>query len=181
MVRAELPLRYSEGFNPRPRLSIALPRPVGVASRDELLVIELTEPLEPSTALLRLTPQMPSGVTLLSAELLDDADRRLPCEACYAVSIEPTQLDRITTNATELLAAGQLTVARDTPDAAARGKSVDIRPFILSIDIEAGDVRWRQAISQTGTARVPEVLEALGLPSREHLHKVRREKVAYQA
>ncbi|GAF87148.1 unnamed protein product, partial [marine sediment metagenome] len=33
LARAALPVRFSEGFNPHPRLSIPLPRPVGVASQ----------------------------------------------------------------------------------------------------------------------------------------------------
>lgn len=181
LVRAAVPLRYSEGFNPRPRLSLALPRPVGVASRDELLVIELTEPLDPSAALTRLTPQMPTGVTLLGSEILDDRDRRLPSEACYAVRFEPSERDRVASHATAFLAAPHVIVARDTPGADSRGKSVDIRPFILSIEVDEGETRWRQTVSQAGTARVPEVLDVLGLPSREYLHRVRREKVAYQA
>ena len=50
-TRAEVPLRYSGGFNPHPRVTIPVPRPVGVASDVERLVLELTEPLEPDGAL----------------------------------------------------------------------------------------------------------------------------------
>ena len=45
--RAGIPIRFSEGFNPRPRISIAMPRPVGVESCDELLVIELASWADP--------------------------------------------------------------------------------------------------------------------------------------
>lgn len=38
-VRAGLALRYSEGFNPHPKLSLPLPRSVGVESDDELLCL----------------------------------------------------------------------------------------------------------------------------------------------
>ncbi len=37
--RAGLPLAYSEGFNPHPKLSLPLPRSVGVESDDELLCL----------------------------------------------------------------------------------------------------------------------------------------------
>lgn len=181
LVRADLPLRYSEGFNPRPRLSIALPRPVGVASGDELLVIELSEPIEPSSALTRLAPQMPLGMTLLGAEQPDDADRRLPCDACYTVSFGPELQDRIAQQATNMLAAEQLPVTREAHEAGARAKAIDIRPYIMSIEAQPQAVRWQQTISQTGTARVSEILELLGLPIAEYLHRVRREKVTYQA
>ena len=37
LARAALPVAYSEGFNPHPRLSLPLPRAVGVASEAELM------------------------------------------------------------------------------------------------------------------------------------------------
>ena len=40
VARADLPVRFSEGYNPHPRIAIPLPRPVGVASDDEAVVIE---------------------------------------------------------------------------------------------------------------------------------------------
>ena len=45
-----LAVRYTQGFNPHPRLSIPLPRPVGIASDAECLVLELTEPADEQTA-----------------------------------------------------------------------------------------------------------------------------------
>ena len=40
-IRAGIKIQYSQGFNPRPRLSLPLPRPVGVASDDELLCLRV--------------------------------------------------------------------------------------------------------------------------------------------
>ena len=42
--RAELPLTHTQGFNPRPSVSIALPLSLGVESRCELLDFELEHP-----------------------------------------------------------------------------------------------------------------------------------------
>lgn len=44
--RAELPLRYTQGFNPHAYLSIALPLPVGAESICERLDLGLTSPVE---------------------------------------------------------------------------------------------------------------------------------------
>jgi hypothetical protein len=56
---------------------------------------------------------------------------------------------------------------------------VDIRPFIESIDLDGNGVTWTQRITPTGTARPGEVLEALGLPALEHVHRLRRLEVRY--
>ncbi|HPT85034.1 MAG TPA: TIGR03936 family radical SAM-associated protein [Bacillota bacterium] len=43
MIRAGLPLWYTEGFNPHPRIAVALPLPVGCESECELLDVRVTE------------------------------------------------------------------------------------------------------------------------------------------
>ena len=63
--RAKLPLKHTQGFNPRPSVSIALPLSVGVESRCELLDFELdgvTVPCDEITALLNQT--LVSGVVV---------------------------------------------------------------------------------------------------------------------
>jgi len=43
VVRAGINPQYSMGFNPRPKMSLPLPRPVGVESDDELLVMAVSQ------------------------------------------------------------------------------------------------------------------------------------------
>lgn len=64
--RAELPLKHTQGFNPRPSVSIALPLSVGVESRCELLDFDLdgcTVPYDQIQS--RLNSGLISGVTVL--------------------------------------------------------------------------------------------------------------------
>ena len=64
MVRAKLPIRYSQGFNPQPRFSLPLPRPVGVASDAELAWLELREPLTAADTKARPSDTLPAGCRL---------------------------------------------------------------------------------------------------------------------
>ena len=45
-ARASVPLQFSQGFNPHPVLSLAMARPVGVATSDDLAVLAMAEPVE---------------------------------------------------------------------------------------------------------------------------------------
>jgi radical SAM-linked protein len=45
--RAGMPLAYSEGFNPHPRISLAAPLPLGVTGEAELMDIVLSRPVSP--------------------------------------------------------------------------------------------------------------------------------------
>lgn len=65
--RAALSLKYSEGFNPHPILSILLPLPVGMQSVCELMDFQLAEPVDLAALPERLTGVMPEGICVLEA------------------------------------------------------------------------------------------------------------------
>jgi len=179
-ARAGLPLRYSEGFNPHPRLSVVLPRPVGVASEDELLIVELEQPVPTDDARGRLAEQLPAGLRIIDVAALHDRDRRVPVSATYRVPIRAAEgVREVTAAIGAILASRTWPVERDSMKGPRR--QLDLRAFVTDLDVVDADtaVRWRQSISQDGTMRVGEVLEALRLLPREHLHLVVRENVEY--
>lgn len=65
--RADLPLQYSEGFNPHPQISIALPLSVGASSICELMDFRLNCQTDLSALPGRLTAVMPEGITVTEA------------------------------------------------------------------------------------------------------------------
>ena len=65
--RAGYALKYSEGFNPHPQISIALPLSVGAASRCELMDFKLREDADLAQLPGRLTAVMPEGIEVLEA------------------------------------------------------------------------------------------------------------------
>ncbi len=66
-ARAELPLKFSEGFNPHPQISILLPLSVGTASVCELMDFRLLTEPDLSTLPERLNKVLPEGITALEA------------------------------------------------------------------------------------------------------------------
>jgi radical SAM family uncharacterized protein/radical SAM-linked protein len=66
--RAELPLCYSEGFHPMPRITFAAALPVGVESLGEVLQMELEGGLDSGEVMKRLLPLLPPGIEILEAE-----------------------------------------------------------------------------------------------------------------
>lgn len=71
--RAGYALKYSEGFNPHPLISIALPLSVGAASICELMDFRLREEVDLSELPARLTAALPEGIEVLEAY---EADRK---------------------------------------------------------------------------------------------------------
>lgn len=65
-LRAEIRLKYSEGFNPHPNISIALPLSVGCESVCEIMDFKLLEDVSPDEILAALSKQMPEGIEVQS-------------------------------------------------------------------------------------------------------------------
>ena len=65
--RAGYALRYSEGFNPHPLISIALPLSVGTASECEIMDFRLREDVDLAALPARLTAALPEGIEVIEA------------------------------------------------------------------------------------------------------------------
>lgn len=65
--RAKIPIAYSEGFSPHPRISLAAPLPIRVTSDAELMDIHLTKWVSPHFLTSALSQQLPSGIEILQA------------------------------------------------------------------------------------------------------------------
>ncbi len=63
--RARIELAYSEGFNPRPRLSLAAPLAVGITSEAELMDIFLGGTVSPHWFTAAVSQQLPAGIEII--------------------------------------------------------------------------------------------------------------------
>jgi len=62
--RAGVPLAYSEGFNPHPRISLAAPLALGVISEAELMDIVLAKWVSPHSFTTAVGQQLPPGIEI---------------------------------------------------------------------------------------------------------------------
>jgi radical SAM-linked protein len=175
--RAGLPLAYSQGFHPQPKLQLASALPLGFSSRCEVLDMRLTEDIDLQTLPERLRPALPEGIRVLGVEPVDERAAPLQTRlisAEYEVvpveAFDPEALGRLE----ELLAAQSLPRER-------RGKAYDLRPLIEELAIlpypqraptrDAGVTRifMRLAAREGATGRPEEVLDLLGIPIEDAL------------
>lgn len=71
--RAELPLAYSKGFNPHPKLSFATALATGYTSDGEWFEVELDRPIEPQAFIERVNLALPDGMRVVEAFEVDDS------------------------------------------------------------------------------------------------------------
>ena len=82
--RAQIPLAYSEGFSPHPRLSLAAPLPVGVTSEVELMDVFVIKPVSPHWFTTAVSQQLPSGIEILGVYQIAPTMPSLQSQVRYA-------------------------------------------------------------------------------------------------
>jgi radical SAM-linked protein len=131
LFRARVPMAYSSGFNPHPRISYAGASPTGAASEAEYLEIGLAEVVDPDVVLRALDESLPDGLDLLEVVVSAGgslADRLEASEWELTVSgVEgPTLADAVE----QLLATAEVPVERMTKKGLRR---FDARSSIVSM------------------------------------------------
>lgn len=66
--RADLPIAYSKGYNPRPIMEFGLPVGVGIETRSDPIEVELTEEIATESIKKRLNLKLPPGIRIESSE-----------------------------------------------------------------------------------------------------------------
>lgn len=168
--RARTPLKYSQGFNPRPRMHFAAPLPVGCGTEADLLDVLLDEAW-PSGALLRaLRSVAPQDLTVIDTRAVPDDDPALSeqlTQTEYRVWLRDVKEEAVATAIEKLLA--QESVLLPKRGRRHRGKSYDLRPLIVDLQSVPDTPTpwsglWMRLQARPGaTGRPDEVLKALGL------------------
>lgn len=179
LARSRLPVRYSEGFNPRAKLSLPLPRAVGVTTGADLLVVELTEPVVPTQAMARLNEQMPVGVQLLEAWPVPAGGTLQPEQVEYQVPVPTEHTAQVSEAVQRLLAATTWPICRQAR-ADKPAKTIDLKGYVLGAAVENGVLRWTARIAAEGSLRPGELLTALGLDESALRHHIQRVHVTWR-
>jgi radical SAM-linked protein len=169
MRRAELPLAYSAGFSPRPRISFAQALPTGTTTEADLMDIVLERPLPPEAVMARLNAQLPPNARVLKAEEVaynaPSVESQLAA-ATYALGVEgAANEDALRRTVADLLASPSIPRVREREG---RRREFDLRAFIAELEVldwagAGGRLRLTLATGESLSARPEEVVEALGL------------------
>ena len=156
--RAGYALKYSEGFNPHPQISIALPLSVGAASLCEIMDFKLSGEADLAQLPARLSAVLPEGIQVIEAY----EQQRKPAEIKWLeigglFEYDERDTAQMAAELERFFAQDQIVIAKKTK----RGMGdTDIRPAIRSIGFEAQDsaVKVSAVISAQEPTLNPELL-----------------------
>ncbi len=159
--RAGIPADFSRGITPRPRISLAVPLPVGVTAGREYGEIVLRESASPKQFVENLNRQFPPGIFITGARETEIEARSLSALincASYRADRQdnrPAPLSRWQAAAEDLLARPEIIINRDGRPGK-NLKPVNIRPYIYSLTVDA------LSAAETITARMLLKVGSLG-------------------
>ena len=131
IVRAKLPLWYTEGFNPKPKLTFAAPLSIGTESLCEFMDIRLYEKISPDEALTRLNANMTGEMQAVEAYYPENKLTTLKWLA-YEITVDTLDADEnLVSFINDTLSARELPILKKTKSGEA---VVNIKPLIRSAE-----------------------------------------------
>ncbi|AQQ71873.1 radical SAM-linked protein [Limihaloglobus sulfuriphilus] len=186
-IRAGLNLWFSRGFNPRPKMTIPLPRPVGVNSLAEIICVSIeqdeNENFDSDETTRKLQKQLPEGVKIETLECCPGKKTFLPQSVEYVISpktecFDETVKTRVTAAAQTVKSGGPLPIRRTNP-AKNIDKQLNAADYINSIETGNGEIVFDCSVTQSGSLRVDEMMELAGLKPEELAGPILRRSVRW--
>ncbi|MHB1653656.1 MAG: TIGR03936 family radical SAM-associated protein [Desulfitobacteriaceae bacterium] len=168
MRRAKIPVAYSEGFNPHPKLAFGSALAVGVEGEREYVDIELRQDMDIGEVLGRLQEQLPSGIRLLEGRVFAPGTKALMAvlnSASYRIRVPmalPIHAERLADGIHEWLSREHVAYSRYSK----KGRTdKDIRPWVKHL---AGEIKGDEVVLElevevgnSGSVRPEEIVASL--------------------
>lgn len=146
--RGGVPVAYSQGFNPHPRMTFASPLPLGASGFRELGAFDLSAPMDPGELPQRLNPHFPDGLRVLESWEVPAGRGTFGnrIESHWRVRVQPVEravpdAEKLRQAVEELLRSDMLEVSRR------EGETRNVRELLLDAAlVQAQDEGGREAV-----------------------------------
>ena len=164
--RIGLPVAYTEGFTPRPKLSFGLALPTGAESVAEFIDIDLVGPIdiEDPAIIGDLSGALPTGMDVQVIAERDPGRGSLQTEVTsttWELSGQGIEPELIEPAAQRILAADELLVARVRKG---QRRTDDVRPLIRDLGPDSSGTRFVAELNTVGRALRPSELALAAFP-----------------
>jgi radical SAM family uncharacterized protein/radical SAM-linked protein len=171
LARADMPVNFTQGFHPKPRISFSGALAVGVEARGEPFVVELSRHIDGVASAGLLNETLPEGMRIESIAAVDDGPGRLrPGEAgcIYRVGLPRDEYrpEDVAERVASFLEKDECWYEETVAD---RHKRIDVRPFIEDIRCDGtnGVLLVVRKIGGSSPSPYRVISALLGIPERQ--------------
>jgi radical SAM-linked protein len=161
--RAGYEVALSNGMRPKPVISLAMARAVGVEAYDEIATIDIVGSPDPATLATRLTEALPRGIAVHDAAPSAGTPRLVGC--CYQVVVDAPP-DQVEAAAAAYHAAAGIVVERRSPKGR---RELDAKRYAPLVEVVDGAITAEVALTDEGSLRPEELVRALEKASETEL------------
>lgn len=160
--RSELPVSYSKGFNPHILLTFASALSTGAAGKKEIMDVTMAQDVAPEQFMQQMNRALPPDMQLSFAKVLDDRHPALMAQvqaADYSLKIaDADAAEKMIAAIPDFLAQTAIMAMRRTKSGM---KETDIRPLLLSLDGENGEIHALMTLTETLACKPDMLMTAL--------------------
>lgn len=180
--RTELPVSYSQGFNPHPQMSFASALAMGWTSDCEVLDVKMAEDITERFAFEQMSGALPPDLPLQRVRLVPDQHPKMMAQvqmSDYVITLQGDGAEQIADAIPGFMAETSIIALRKTKSGE---KPTDIRPWLVSIESKQTDVgieiHARLLLTEPATLKPDLLVRVLAdraglveLPEHVHYHR----------
>ncbi len=162
LLRSGLPIAWSQGFNPRPKLSLGPAKGVGIEGLGEYIDMEFKTYLKGNTVVEGLNSVLPPEVRVLKVRELPEGTKLLEAvinEAQYQAIFPEDCMDELEQRVLDFMAEEHHIHVRHSPKG---DKEIDLRAFVNDMKVQEQILFISVSLGNRGSLRPEELLTALG-------------------
>jgi radical SAM family uncharacterized protein/radical SAM-linked protein len=171
LKRAEIPVKYSQGFHPKPKISFDDPLPIGIESHQEHFTLAVADFVKPDSVLQGLNTHLPDGLRVHDCRLAPHKSRAHTAKSCvYQISIPGHDFD--TRKLASFVNSSKATLT--LTNRKGKLKKIDLKDMVVNIELPDSKHMLMTLKSEPGkTVRPGEVLRRVFDLPEEEIKKAR--------
>ncbi|GLC82996.1 TIGR03936 family radical SAM-associated protein [Lacrimispora brassicae] len=185
MRRADIDIKYSEGFSPHQIMSFASPLGVGLTSNGEYMDIEVNSMVDCKTIISRLNEAMADGIQITECHILEERAKNamsLVAAADYTLTFregkQPKNLESFLNGLSEFVAQDHILIMKKSKKSE---REVDLKAFIYELSVHGETIFMKLSAGSADNLKPELVMEAyyqwLGQICPEFAFHIQREEV----
>jgi radical SAM-linked protein len=157
--RAGVSVQLSEGFHPKPRMMFPSALALGVVGKNEILEVDLAQPLSEAELVAKLNAATQPGIEFHSAEVLPPGSKKAqPRWQVYHVRVPGDLLSQVRENLTALLADDTRAIQREGHP------PMRVADFVQQLGLEEDRLSLTLRMTSDAGLRPRDILTELGIP-----------------